>query len=72
MIIWTQGEDKLPEEALSLYKFITFKKSPKINNLYYSIFSLRNVSYDLFYQSGKNFDKIFKELRGKSLLAQFN
>lgn len=72
LIISTQGEGEPPEEALSLYKFIMSKNAPKLNNLYYSIFSLGDTSYNLFCQAGKDFDKRFKELGGRSLLNRFD
>jgi len=72
LIISTQGEGEPPEEALSLYKFIMSKKAPNLNNLYYSIFGLGDISYNLFCQAGKDFDKRFKELGGKSLLNRFD
>ncbi|QCI22865.1 assimilatory sulfite reductase (NADPH) flavoprotein subunit [Buchnera aphidicola] len=72
LIISTQGEGEPPEEALSLYKFITSKKAPDLNHLYYSVFGLGDTSYNLFCQAGKDFDKRFKELGGKSLLDRFD
>lgn len=72
LIISTQGEGDPPEEAFALYKFIMSKKAPKLENLYYSIFSLGDTSYNFFCQAGKNFDKRFKELGGKTLLNRFD
>jgi len=72
LIISTQGEGEPPEEALSFYKFITAKKAPRLDNLYYSIFGLGDVSYDLFCQAGKDFDKRFNELGGKRLLNRLD
>ncbi|AHG59967.1 Cysj [Buchnera aphidicola str. G002 (Myzus persicae)] len=72
LIISTQGEGEPPEEALSLYKYIMSKKAPKLNDFYYSIFGLGDVSYNFFCQAGKDFDKRFKELGGKSLIDRFD
>lgn len=72
LIVSTQGEGEPPEEALSLYKFIMSERAPKLHNLQYSVFSLGDSSYDLFCQSGKNFDKRFNELGGKKLLDRFD
>ncbi|QIQ41999.1 MAG: assimilatory sulfite reductase (NADPH) flavoprotein subunit [Buchnera aphidicola (Microlophium carnosum)] len=68
LIILTQGKSEIPEEALSLYNFIMSRNSPNLNNLYYSIFVLRDISCNLFCQEGKNFSKRFKELGSNSLL----
>ncbi|AYN24651.1 assimilatory sulfite reductase (NADPH) flavoprotein subunit [Buchnera aphidicola] len=72
LIISTQGEGEPPEEALSFYKFIMSKKAPRLDNLYYSIFGLGDISYDLFCQSGKDFDKRFSELGAKRLLNRLD
>ncbi|QCI24476.1 assimilatory sulfite reductase (NADPH) flavoprotein subunit [Buchnera aphidicola (Muscaphis stroyani)] len=68
LIISTQGEGEPPEEALSFYKFIMSKKAPKLNKLNYSVFGLGDVSYNFFCQSGKDFDKRFRDLGAKSLI----
>lgn len=72
LIISTQGEGEPPEEALSFYKFIMSKKAPKLDDLYFSIFALGDTSYNLFCQAGKDFDKRFQELGGKTLLDRFD
>ncbi|AAM67958.1 assimilatory sulfite reductase (NADPH) flavoprotein subunit [Buchnera aphidicola] len=72
LIISTQGEGEPPEEALSFYKFIMSKKAPRLENLHYSVFGLGDVSYNLFCQAGKDFDKRFSELGGKSLLHRLD
>ncbi|QCI22453.1 assimilatory sulfite reductase (NADPH) flavoprotein subunit [Buchnera aphidicola (Lipaphis pseudobrassicae)] len=68
LIISTQGEGEVPEEAISLYNFIISKKAPKLNYLSYSIFGLGDTSYNLFCQAAKNFDNRLKELGAISLL----
>lgn len=68
IITSTQGEGEPPEEALDLYKFLMSKKAPQLNNFYYSVFGLGDSSYDLFCQSGKDFDKKLNELGGIRLL----
>ncbi|ANZ22626.1 sulfite reductase subunit alpha [Buchnera aphidicola (Diuraphis noxia)] len=72
LIISTQGEGEPPEEALSFYKFLMSTQVPKLNFLYYSIFGLGDISYDLFCQAGKDFDKRLKELGANSLLDRFD
>ncbi|QCI19982.1 assimilatory sulfite reductase (NADPH) flavoprotein subunit [Buchnera aphidicola (Brevicoryne brassicae)] len=72
LIISTQGEGEVPEEAVSFYKFLMSKKAPKLDNLYYSIFGLGDTSYNLFCQAAKDFDNRFKELEAKSLLDRFD
>lgn len=68
IITSTQGEGEPPEEALDLYNFLMSKKAPKLNNFYYSVFGLGDSSYNLFCQSGKDFDKKLYELGGIRLL----
>ncbi|MCW5196719.1 assimilatory sulfite reductase (NADPH) flavoprotein subunit [Buchnera aphidicola (Pemphigus obesinymphae)] len=68
IITSTQGEGEPPEEALDLYNFLMSKKAPKLNNFYYSVFGLGDSSYNLFCQSGKDFDKKLCELGGIRLL----
>lgn len=72
LIISTQGEGEVPEEAISFYNFLMSKKAPKLDNLYYSIFGLGDTSYNLFCQAAKDFDNRFKELGAKSLLDRFD
>ncbi|CAL4323888.1 assimilatory sulfite reductase (NADPH) flavoprotein subunit [Buchnera aphidicola] len=68
IITSTQGEGEPPEEALDFYNFLMSKKAPKLNNFYYSVFGLGDRSYNLFCQSGKDFDKRLYELGGIQLL----
>ncbi|HXK00433.1 MAG TPA: assimilatory sulfite reductase (NADPH) flavoprotein subunit, partial [Buchnera sp. (in: enterobacteria)] len=68
IITSTQGEGEPPEEALDLYKYLMSKKAPQLNNFYFSVFGLGDSSYNLFCQSGKDFDKKLHELGGIRLL----
>jgi sulfite reductase (NADPH) flavoprotein alpha-component len=72
LIISTQGEGEVPEEAISFYNFIMSKRAPKLNNLYYSIFGLGDTSYNLFCQAAKDFDRRLQELGAQSLLCRFD
>lgn len=72
LIVSTHGEGEPPEEALSLYRFVMSKKSLKLNNLYYSVFGLGDVSYNLFCQAAKDFDKRLEALGAKRLLKRID
>ncbi|HMI76902.1 MAG TPA: NADPH-dependent assimilatory sulfite reductase flavoprotein subunit [Buchnera sp. (in: enterobacteria)] len=68
IITSTQGEGEPPEEALPFYNFLMSNKAPKINDLYYSVFSLGDSSYEFFCQAGKDFDNKIHELGGIRLI----
>ncbi|WP_343190200.1 assimilatory sulfite reductase (NADPH) flavoprotein subunit [Buchnera aphidicola (Mollitrichosiphum nigrofasciatum)] len=70
IIISTQGEGEIPDNACDFYNFLISKRSPKLDNLHYSIFSLGDKTYDFFCKAGKDFDKILRSLGGKQLLPR--
>ncbi|CAL4323993.1 Sulfite reductase [NADPH] flavoprotein alpha-component [Buchnera aphidicola (Eriosoma grossulariae)] len=72
IITSTQGEGEPPEEAISFYNFLMSKKVPKLNNLFFSIFGLGDSSYNLFCQSGKDFDSRLHELGGIRLIDRID
>ena len=66
----TYGDGEAPDEALSFYNTIMGDKAPKLCHLSYSVFSLGDSSYDLFCQTGIDFDQRFEALGGNRLLKR--
>ncbi len=64
----TWGEGEMPDNAEELWKVATQDNAPKLNSTNYSVLSLGDSSYDLFCQSGKDWDKRFEELGAKRLV----
>ncbi|VTN46737.1 NADPH-dependent assimilatory sulfite reductase flavoprotein subunit [Raoultella ornithinolytica] len=64
----TQGEGESPEEAVALHKFLFSKKAPKLEGTAFAVFGLGDTSYELFCQSGKDFDSRLAELGAERLL----
>jgi sulfite reductase (NADPH) flavoprotein alpha-component len=66
----TYGDGEAPDEALSFYKTIMGDKAPNLCHLSYSIFSLGDSTYDLFCQTGIEFDERFETLGANRLLER--
>ncbi len=64
----TYGDGEAPDEALAFYKALMGEKAPKLDHISYSVFGLGDSSYDLFCQTGIDFDKRFEELGATRLL----
>ncbi len=65
----TQGEGEPPEEALSLYKFLSGKKAPALPDLQFAVCGLGDSSYPNFCQAGKSFDQLLAD-RGATRLLE--
>ncbi len=70
LVASTYGDGEAPDEALAFYKAIMDKKAPKLDHLSYAVFGLGDSSYDLFCQTGIDFDKRFEELGATRLLPR--
>jgi len=57
----TYGDGEAPDEALAFYNAIMGDKAPKLDQLSFAVFGLGDSSYDLFCQTGIDFDKRFAE-----------
>jgi sulfite reductase (NADPH) flavoprotein alpha-component len=68
----TYGDGEAPDEALAFYKAIMGDKAPKLDHLSFAVFGLGDSSYDLFCQTGIDFDKRFAELGASRLLDRVN
>ena len=65
----TQGEGEPPEEALSLYKFLSGKKAPALPDLQFAVCGLGDSSEPNFCQAGKSFDQLLAD-RGATRLLE--
>jgi len=68
IICSTWGEGEMPDNAEELWKAAIEGTAPKLNGINYSVLSLGDSSYDLFCQSGKDWDRRFEELGAKRLV----
>lgn len=62
LVVSTHGEGDPPDNAILLHEFLHSKRAPKLDGLFYSVLSLGDSSYELFCQTGKEFDKRLAEL----------
>ncbi|KRE34162.1 assimilatory sulfite reductase (NADPH) flavoprotein subunit [Paenibacillus sp. Soil724D2] len=67
VLVSTHGEGDPPDNAISFHEFLHSKRAPKLEELRFSVLSLGDTSYELFCQTGKDFDKRLEELGGKRL-----
>jgi sulfite reductase (NADPH) flavoprotein alpha-component len=67
ILVSTHGEGEPPDNAITFYEFLHSKRAPQLEDLRYSVLSLGDTSYELFCQTGKDFDKRLEELGAKRL-----
>lgn len=67
-VVSTHGEGEPPDPAEELHELIQSKKAPKLSATPFAVLSLGDSSYDLFCQTGKDFDERFATSGGKRLL----
>lgn len=67
LIVSTQGEGDPPDNALPLYEFLFSKRAPKLDQLNYSVLALGDSSYELYCETGKQFDARLLELGAKQM-----
>lgn len=67
LIVSTHGEGDPPDNAILFYEFLNGKRAPKLNDLQYSVLSLGDSSYELFCQTGKDFDERLQQLGATQL-----
>ena len=64
----TYGDGEAPDEALTFYNALMSDKAPKLDHISFAVFGLGDSSYDLFCQTGMDFDRRFAELGANRLL----
>ena len=66
----TWGEGEMPDNAEELWKKANSENNPILEGVNFSVLSLGDSSYELFCQSGKDWDRRFEELGGKRLVPR--
>lgn len=61
IIVSTHGEGDPPDMADDFYKFITGKRTPKLEKLNFSVLALGDKSYKHFCKTGEDIDAAFKK-----------
>ncbi len=70
VVISTQGEGEPPETAQELFRYLSAKKKPKLENLQYAIFGLGDSSYEYFCKAAEDIDNYFQNSGAKTLLPR--
>ena len=64
----TWGEGEQPDNAEELWQSANGDGAPSLSNMHFSVCALGDTSYELFCESGKEWDKRFEELGGTRLV----
>ena len=67
VIVSTHGEGEPPFAARELHEFIFSKRASRIENVNFAVLGLGDSSYQLFCQTGKDFDRQLERLGAKRL-----
>ena len=62
LVVSTQGEGEPPTAAEEFYKWLNGPRAPKLNGVQFAVCGLGDKSYNLFCQTGKDFDARFEAL----------
>ncbi|CEI81442.1 Sulfite reductase [NADPH] flavoprotein alpha-component [Oceanobacillus oncorhynchi] len=68
VVISTQGEGDPPDTALQFHEFLHGRRAPKLEDLNYSVLALGDSSYELFCETGRQFDERLAELGGNRII----
>ncbi|MBQ0138021.1 MAG: assimilatory sulfite reductase (NADPH) flavoprotein subunit [Kurthia sp.] len=72
IITSTQGEGDAPDNAKSFLDFLHSPRVPNLESLNYSVLALGDTSYDLFCQTGIDFDERLAQLGAKPITPRVN
>ncbi|TYP76396.1 assimilatory sulfite reductase (NADPH) flavoprotein subunit [Paenibacillus methanolicus] len=64
----THGEGEPPDNAISFHEFLLGKRAPRLEGMTFSVLALGDTSYELFCQTGKEFDARLEELGATRLV----
>jgi sulfite reductase (NADPH) flavoprotein alpha-component len=67
IVVSTHGEGEPPDNAISFHEFLNSKRAPQLDGLKFSVLALGDSSYELFCQTGKDFDSRLEALGGTRL-----
>lgn len=70
IVVSTHGEGVPPDNALSFHEFLHGKRAPSLDEVHYSVLALGDRSYDLFCQTGREFDQQLEALGGQRLFER--
>lgn len=70
LITSTQGEGDAPDNAKSFLEFLHSPRVPNLEALHYSVLALGDTSYDLFCQTGIDFDERLAQLGAQSIVPR--
>ena len=62
VVVSTYGEGEPPEDAETLYEFLTTKKAPKLDGVKVAVLGLGDSSYEFFCQTAKDFEERLNKL----------
>ncbi|UJF36074.1 assimilatory sulfite reductase (NADPH) flavoprotein subunit [Paenibacillus hexagrammi] len=72
VVVSTHGEGEPPDNAISFHEFLNSKRAPKLEDTRFSVLALGDTSYELFCQTGKDFDIRLEELGGKRIVPRMD
>lgn len=67
IITSTHGEGDPPDNSIAFHDFLHSKRAPKLEGVRFSVLALGDSSYDLFCQTGKDYDIRLEELGAERL-----
>ena len=70
IICSTWGEGEMPDSAEDLWDSISSDSAPRMENTHFSVCALGDTSYELFCQSGKDWDNRLEELGAKRIFPR--
>ena len=70
VIVSTHGEGEPPDNAKSFYEFLHSKRAPQLEETKFSVLALGDTSYELYCQTGKDFDKRLEELGATRIIPR--
>ena len=70
VVVSTYGEGEPPEDAETLYEFLTTKKAPKLDGVKVAVLGLGDSSYEFFCQTAKDFEERLNKLGAETIFQR--